>query len=42
MHGRCRGMQYRMRVRGDGYDRMMGGPRGDRSRSMGRLFSVQL
>ena len=31
-----------MIVRGDGYDRMMGGPRGDRSMSMGRLFSMQL
>ena len=35
-HGRCRGMQCLMRVRGKGYDRMMGGPR---SMSMGRLFS---
>ena len=40
--GRCRGMQCLMRVRGEGYDRMMGGPRGDRSMSMGRLFSMQL
>ena len=28
--------------RGEGLDRMMGGPRGDRSISMGRLFSKQL
>ena len=41
-HGRCRGMQCLMRVRGEGYDRMMGGPRGDRSMSRGRLFSMQL
>ena len=32
-HGRCRGMQCLMRVRGEGYDR------GDRSMSMGSLFS---
>ena len=35
--------QCLMIVRGDGYDRMMDGPRGDRSiKSKGRLFSMQL